>query len=337
MNKFAVYSELSKNYKARELYDFLVANPELKFVEPYASGQSFNLGRNAYLYPSIIDIAPMRNAKSIDFIKGLVYSHSTHNSLTDFNDVFHKALNTLELTQAGRADALLYYITQVDFNHLTYPYLIEELPNFNNYQTEKIVKKILSKPIETAEKILSVLGINHVYPSYESTAVHHWVFLNCKAASGFPALFERLGYDINMVNSIGHTAILSLLTPTRLDSPNSILLKIQVALEFLDAFGSKIDVDQKIKGKTYIHHTIKLINQYAAIPACKAAMIQFFEQLLTLNPSTEVRSGVKSRGSNIITYIERYVADKDLGLALKDKIVLEKISLAPKSSKSFKL
>lgn len=347
MNKksvFTLYNELVKSLdpKKLELSVFLETHKkDIVFIEPYRDAHSFTFGENLYFDNTLVDYFTALNVNPLHALRGYIYranveqkSNEKDFNFTEINNFISNCYKSLSLNGSDINKLNAEYIYRFKINNDNMDFVIAALRASDATQLEKNILSLLSKNPKIIIKLLNngMIDVNTQYKSYKSTLPHHWAFRAYTGSEEQGQLIKAFydsGYEPNIKNELNQSVLSMLLEND----------KIQLAKDFTSIFLDKLDINEKFKGKTYLHLVIHKIGK-AYDEQRKAMLIDIFSYLLPLNPDLGVRSGLKNKGKTIIAYIEKQITDTDLSQSLKDKVLLEKsfTNIATKKpSNKFKL
>lgn len=341
---FTLYNELVKSLEPKKLglSNFLETHKkDIVFVEPYRDAHSFTFGENLYFDNTLIGYVSVLNVSPLHALRGYIYranveqkNNETDFNLTEVNDFISNCYKSLSLSACDINKLNAEYIYRLKINNDNMEFVINALRASDATQVEKNILSLLSKNPQIIVKLLNdgLIDVNTQYKSYKSTLPHHWAFRAYMGSGQQEQLLKAFydsGYEPNIKNELNQSVLSMLLEND----------KIQLAKEFTMTFLDKLDINEKFKGKTYLHLVIHKIGK-AYDEQKKAMLIDIFSYLLPLNPDLAVRSGLKNKGKTIVAYIEKQITDPDLSQSLKDKVLLEKSFIAietKKPSNKFKL
>ncbi len=362
------FISLNKELKTMELLAFLESNPDFKMEKSdYSDSQSFSFGRNVYNNPALLAYAqsvapvPAKLASGFIFEQNQIFSHDNYigNPLnqeepTDekvsekkvmdflqFDTILKNMLKGAEWTIERRDKFLANYLKlpvhyrdeAVILEHISF---IKSDPSvWENFVINAARRNPILINLLIKEKLID---INEQHPRYCNTFLHHYCFYENKLDESLLVMCRDNGFNPELKNSFEHNILYMLIEKNNIEG----------ALKFLDIFKDKIDINAKCLGKTYLHKVVLQLEKYNKLNQSSSQMFanlltqytQLFLELIKLQPSVDIRSGAKSKGTNIVSYIEKKISDKGLSESLKSKMLIElefaKIQTVP-SVKKFKI
>ena len=237
-------------------------------------------------------------------------------SVQEFQYVLTSLLNTIVFTHEEIEKFLVLYL-KLDSSYQSAQTVLEYTQKMNNTQSlERVVETMLrGGKIEFLMNFLNQarIDINLQYPRFNNTVVHHYCFYKSTLDDTFLTYCREQQFNPNLKNNFGQSPLYMLIENA----------KFEEALKFLKMFSASLEINEKFKGKTYLHILIISLNKMRFSSEKSNVAVELFSEFIKLNPKINIRSGEKSKGKDIVSYIENKIIDKALSEALKNKLLLE--------------